>query len=219
MNDKTINKLILIQENIKKLNIKNETLPQIICISKTFGLSKISPLIDYGHIHFGENKVQEAEQKWFDVKNKNKNIKLHMVGRLQTNKVKKAVQIFDFIHSVDSKKLAENLKKREEEINKKLSYFIQINLGNESQKGGINKNETEDFLIYCKKDLKINIIGLMAIPPNDQNPERHFKKISDLNRQFNFRNLSIGMSNDYLPAIKYGASHVRIGSAIFGSRN
>ena len=145
MNDKTINKLILIQENIKKLNIKNENPPQIICISKTFALSKISPLIDYGHIHFGENKVQEAEQKWLDVKNKNKKIKLHMVGRLQTNKVKKAVQIFDFIHSVDSQKLAENLKKREEEINKKLSYFIQINLGNESQKGGIKKMKLKIF--------------------------------------------------------------------------
>ena len=218
MSDKTINKLILIQENIKKLNIKNETLPQIICVSKTFGLSKISPLIDYGHIHFGENKVQEAEQKWFDVKNKNKNIKLHMVGRLQTNKVKKAVQIFDFIHSVDSQKLAENLKKREEEINKKLSYFIQINLGNESQKGGINKNETEDFLIYCKRDLKINIIGLMAIPPFNQSPEKHFREISALNSKLGLKHLSLGMSNDYTLALKYQSTFVRIGSAIFGER-
>ena len=218
MNDKTINKLILIQENIKKLNIKNEIAPQIICISKTFELSKISPLIDYGHTHFGENKVQEAEQKWFDVKNKNKNIKLHMVGRLQTNKVKKAVQIFDFIHSVDSQKLAENLKKREEEINKKLSYFIQINLGNESQKGGINKNETEDFLIYCKRDLKINIIGLMAIPPFNQSPEKYFSEISALNSELGLKHLSLGMSNDYTLALKYQSTFVRIGSAIFGDR-
>ena len=218
MSDKTINKLILIQENIKKLNIKNETPPQIICISKTFGLSKISPLIDYGHTHFGENKVQEAEQKWLDVKNKNKKIKLHMVGRLQTNKVKKAVQIFDFIHSVDSKKLAENLKKREEEINKKLSYFIQINLGNESQKGGINKNETKDFLIYCKRDLKINIIGLMAIPPFNQSPEKYFSEISALNSELGLKHLSLGMSNDYALALKYQSTFVRIGSAIFGER-
>ncbi len=218
MSDKTINKLILIQENIKKLNIKNETLPQIICISKTFGLSQISPLIDYGHIHFGENKVQEAEQKWLDAKNKNKNIKLHMVGRLQTNKVKKAVQIFDFIHSVDSKKLAETLKKREDEINKKLSYFIQINLGNESQKGGINKNETKDFLIYCKNDLKINVLGLMAIPPFNQSPEKYFSEISDLNSKLGLKHLSLGMSNDYTIALKYQSTFIRIGSAIFGER-
>ena len=218
MNDKTINKLILIQENIKKLNIKNEIAPQIICISKTFELSKISPLIDYGHTHFGENKVQEAEQKWLNVKNKNKKIKLHMVGRLQTNKVKKAVQIFDFIHSVDSQKLAENLKKREEEINKKLSYFIQINLGNESQKGGIKKNETEDFLIYCKRELKINIIGLMAIPPFNQSPEKHFSEISALNTELGLKHLSLGMSNDYDIAVKYQSTFVRVGSAIFGDR-
>ena len=162
--------------------------------------------------------MQEAEQKWLEVKNKNKNIKLHMVGRLQTNKVKKAVQIFDFIHSVDSKKLAETLKKREDEINKKLSYFIQINLGNESQKGGINKSETEDFLIYCKKNLRINVIGLMAIPPFNQSPEKYFSEISDLNSKLGLKHLSLGMSNDYAIALKYQSTFVRIGSAIFGER-
>ena len=141
-----------------------------------------------------------------------------MVGRLQTNKVKKAVQIFDFIHSVDSKKLAETLKKREDEINKKLSYFIQINLGNESQKGGINKNETEDFLIYCKKDLKINVIGLMAIPPNDNNTNKHFKNLSELNYSMGLKELSMGMSSDYMNALKYKATYLRIGSLIFGER-
>tara|TARA_B100001175_G_C19498484_1_gene636705 strand:- start:1121 stop:1789 length:669 start_codon:yes stop_codon:yes gene_type:complete len=218
MNDETINKLILIQDNIKKLNINNDYRTKIICVSKTFPLPKLLPLIDYGHLHFGENKVQEAESKWLETKKNNKSIKLHMVGRLQTNKVKKAVQIFDFIHSVDSKKLAETLKKRESEINKKLSYFIQINLGNETQKGGINKNDAQHFLAYCRDELKINIIGLMAIPPYDENPEKYFIEISNLNSNLGLKDLSLGMSNDYTLATKYKSTYVRIGSAILGQR-
>ena len=151
MNDETINKLISIQENIKKLNVNNANPAQVICVSKTFALSKLLPLIDHGHRNFGENKVQETEEKWSEIKKNKKDIKLHMVGRLQTNKVKKAVKIFDFIHSVDSKKLADSLKKRETEINRKLSYFIQINLGNEVQKGGININEAKRDLFSKSK--------------------------------------------------------------------
>ena len=218
MRDQAINKLISIQENIKNLNIKNDIPAQIICVSKTFPLSKLLPLVNFGHFHFGENKVKEAEEKWSDLKKRNKNLKLHMVGRLQTNKVKKAVQIFDFIHSVDSKKLADNLKKREEEINRKLSYFIQINLGNENQKGGVNREEAESLIIYCKNELKINVIGLMAIPPYDQKPEKYFSEISVLNSSFNLKHLSLGMSNDYSLAIKYKSTFVRIGSAILGQR-
>ena len=218
MNNESINKLILIQENIKKLNIKNDNSTQVICVSKTFPLSKISPLINYGHHHFGENKVQEAVLKWSEIKENKKNIKLHMLGRLQTNKVKKAVQIFDFIHSVDSKKLADSLKKRETEINKKLSYFIQINLGNEYQKGGISKNEAKTFLAYCRDDLKINVIGLMAIPPNDKNPTNYFNDISNLNSNLGLKHLSLGMSNDYKLAVQYKSTYVRIGSAILGER-
>ena len=218
MKDQAINKLISIQENIKNLNIQNDIPAQIVCVSKTFPLSKLLPLVNFGHHHFGENKVQEAEEKWSELKKSNKNLKLHMVGRLQTNKVKKAVQIFDFIHSVDSQKLADNLKKREEEINRKLSYFIQINLGNESQKGGVKREEAESFVIYCKNELKINVIGLMAIPPYDEKPEKYFSEISVLNSSLNLEHLSLGMSNDYNLAIKYKSTFVRIGSAILGER-
>ena len=218
MKDQAINKLISIQENIKNLNIQNDIPAQIVCVSKTFPLSKLLPLVNFGHHHFGENKVQEAEEKWSELKKSNENLKLHMVGRLQTNKVKKAVQIFDFIHSVDSQKLADNLKKREEEINRKLSYFIQINLGNESQKGGVKREEAESFVIYCKNELKINVIGLMAIPPYDEKPEKYFSEISVLNSSLNLEHLSLGMSNDYNLAIKYKSTFVRIGSAILGER-
>ena len=218
MSNETINKLISIQENIKNSNVKNVNPAQVICVSKTFALSKLLPLIDYGHRHFGENKVQEAEAKWSEIKKNKKDIKLHMVGRLQTNKVKKAVKIFDFIHSVDSEKLADSLKKREIEINKKLSYFIQINLGNEVQKGGINKNEAKSFLDYCNGKLDMNVIGLMAIPPFDENPEKYFNDISSLNSKLGLKNLSLGMSNDYNLASKYGSTFIRIGSAILGER-
>ena len=218
MNDKTINKLILIQENIKKLNIKNENPPQIICISKTFALSKISPLIDYGHIHFGENKVQEAEQKWLDVKNKNPNIKLHMVGRLQTNKVKLAVKLFDYIHSVDSEKLAKKISDEQQKQNKKVKVFIQINIGNEEQKSGVNKLSAVSLYSYCKTH-NLQVIGLMCIPPLNKPNEIFFKEMSELNKKLNFKELSMGMSSDYLNAIKNSATYVRIGSNIFGPRN
>ena len=188
-------------------------------MSKTFDYDHIRPLVDFGHKHFGENKVQEAEKKWKSLKVTNNDIKLHMIGRLQTNKAKKAVELFDYIHSVDNEKLANELSKRQKEKDRNLGYFIQINLGSEEQKGGIEISELKNFNNYCVNELNLTVLGLMAIPPNDKNPDGHFKRISELNKQFNFRYLSIGMSNDYLKAIEYGASHVRIGSAIFGSRS
>ena len=202
-----------IRNNLPQIDVK------VIAVSKTFSLDHIMPLVNYGHKHFGENKVQEAEKKWKELKKTINNLSLHMIGRLQSNKAKKAVEIFDYIHSLDSEKLAKELSKRQKEKDKNLGYFIQINLGSEEQKGGIEINNLKNFNDYCVKELNLSVLGLMAIPPNDKNPERHFKRISELNKQFNFQHLSIGMSNDYLQAINYGATHVRIGSAIFGSRD
>tara|TARA_B100000579_G_C22746062_1_gene811573 strand:- start:189 stop:821 length:633 start_codon:yes stop_codon:yes gene_type:complete len=191
---------------------------EIIAVSKTFTLDHIKPLIKHGHKHFGENKVQEAEKKWKNIKSSN-NIKLHMIGSLQSNKAKKAIELFDYIHSLDSEKLAKELDTREKQLKKKLSYFIQVNLGSEEQKGGIEIDNLDNFLKFVTKETSLSVIGLMAIPPNDTNYERYFSQISDLNKKFGFNQLSIGMSNDYMTAIKYGASFVRIGSAIFGPRS
>ncbi len=191
---------------------------EIIAVSKTFTLDHIKPLIQHGHKHFGENKVQEAEKKWKNIKSSN-NIKLHMIGSLQSNKAKKAIELFDYIHSLDSEKLAKELDKREKQLKKKLSYFIQVNLGSEEQKGGIEIDNLENFFKFVTKETSLSVIGLMAIPPNDTNYEKYFSQISDLNKKFEFNQLSIGMSNDYMTAIKYGSSFVRIGSAIFGPRS
>tara|TARA_B100000886_G_scaffold69227_1_gene43756 strand:- start:548 stop:1195 length:648 start_codon:yes stop_codon:yes gene_type:complete len=206
-----------IKQEIKDNSLQNEI--EVIAVSKTFSIEHIMPLVEHGHKHFGENKVQEAEKKWKELKKSNNDINLHMIGRLQSNKAKKAVELFDFVHSLDSEKLANELSKRQKEKDRNLGYFIQINLGSEEQKGGIEISELKNFNNYCVNELNLTVLGLMAIPPNDKNPDKHFKRISELNKQFNFRYLSIGMSNDYLKAIKYGASHVRIGSAIFGSRS
>ena len=206
-----------IKQEIKNSSEKNST--EIIAVSKTFPIEHIVPLIEHGHCHFGENKVQEAEKKWQGFKNSKNNLKLHMIGRLQSNKAKKAVEIFDYIHSLDSEKLAKELSKRQKEKGKNLKYFIQINLGSEEQKGGVELNDLKSFNEYCIKELNLSVLGLMAIPPNDNDTENHFKRISELNKQFNFQQLSIGMSNDYLQAIRYGATYVRVGSAIFGPRS
>ena len=192
---------------------------RIIAVSKTYPIEYIMPLVDYGHRHFGENKVQEAEKKWKKTKETVGDLKLHMIGRLQSNKAKKAVELFDYIHSLDSEKLAKELSKRQKDKGRNLSYFIQINLGSEEQKGGIEISELKEFYAYCINELNLSILGLMAIPPNDSNAQVYFRKISTLNKDYNLSQLSIGMSNDYLEAIKYGASFVRIGSAIFGSRD
>ena len=206
-----------IQSNISKIDNSNGL--KIIAISKTFSLKHIMPLIELGHNHFGENKVQEAATKWSQIKKEKKNLRLHMVGKLQSNKAKKAVEIFDYIHSLESQKLADILSKCQSEINKSINYFIQVNIGSESQKAGIQYNEVDQFYTYCTKEKKMNIIGLMAIPPNDENTEKYFKSLSELNSSLGLKELSMGMSSDYMKAINYKATYLRIGSAIFGERS
>jgi hypothetical protein len=206
-----------IKSNISKIDNANSL--KIIAISKTFSLNHIMPLIELGHNHFGENKVQEADAKWNQIKKEKNNLQLHMVGKLQSNKAKKAVEIFDYIHSLDSQKLADVLSKCQNEINKSINYFIQVNIGNESQKAGIQYNEVDEFYNYCTREKKMNIIGLMAIPPNDDNVEKYFKSLSELNSSLGLKELSMGMSSDYMKAINYKATYLRIGSAIFGERS
>jgi len=192
--------------------------PKIIAVSKTFKIEKILPLIEYGHVDYGENKVQEALDKWLEIKLKNQNIKLHLIGKLQTNKVKHAVKIFDYIHSVDSMKLATKIADEQLKQNKNLKLFIQVNIGNEEQKSGIKVDHIQDLIIFSKK-LKLNIIGLMCIPPVNEEPDKYFKEINILNKKFNLPELSMGMSADYLKAIENFSTYLRIGSSIFGSRN
>ena len=217
MINETINKLKIIQENLK--NLSNSSKPHIICVSKTFPLSKLEPLINFGHCHFGENKVQEAEIKWSQIVKINKNLKIHMVGKLQSNKAKKAINIFNFIHSLDNSKLADVCKKSEDELNKKISYFIQVNIGNESQKSGVLMKDVKSFLKYCSVENKLNIIGLMVLPPNDTNTEKYFEDISKLNSELGLKDLSMGMSTDYKIAAKHKSTYLRIGSAILGPRS
>ena len=205
-----------IKSNISKIN--NNSSVKVVAVSKTFPLSHIMPLINYGHDHYGENKVQEADIKWRDIKKERKNLKLHLIGKLQSNKVKRAVQIFDYIHSLDSQKLADVLSKSQNEINKSINYFIQVNIGNEHQKSGIPYNEVDSFYNYCTKEKKMNVLGLMAIPPNDNNTEKYFKSLSELNASLALKELSMGMSSDYMIAIKHKATYLRIGSLIFGER-
>ena len=181
-------------------------------------MEHIQPLIKYGHTHFGENKVQEAIAKWSGNIKENNNIALHMVGKLQTNKAKDAVKIFDFIHSLDNKRLADSLAKHQTSLKKNLKYFIQVNIGNEIQKSGIPVGELDPFYNYCKNEINLNVIGLMVIPPNDNNPEKYFKSLNELNKSLALNDLSMGMSADYLEAVKNGANFVRVGSSIFGER-
>ena len=216
----TVKNLLDIENNIKlhlnKLNINNKT--KIIAVSKTFKIDKISPLIEYGHTDFGENKVQEAVEKWTDIKKTNSRVKLHMIGKLQTNKVKYAIKIFDYIHSVDSEKLAKKIADEQNKINKKIKVFLQINIGEEDQKSGINKDEANQMVAYCK-EIGLDLIGLMCIPPAKVNPNNYFKEMNKLNKSFGFEELSMGMSSDYLIAAKHFATYVRVGSSIFGHRN
>ena len=212
----TIKNLIYIEDLIKS-KVNHDKLPKIIAVSKTFPIENILPLIDHGHLHYGENKVQEALDKWTDIKNKNHNIQLHLIGRLQTNKVKFALRIFDYIHSLDSEKLANKLADEQEKQKKKPKIFIQVNIGNEEQKSGINKEKLGDFYKFCK-NLNLDIVGTMCIPPNDGNTKKYFSEMSDINQELNLKDLSMGMSGDYLDAIKNKATYVRVGSKIFGSR-
>ena len=204
-----------IKSNIDSL--KSDKSVNIIAVSKTFSMQYIQPLINYGHLHFGENKVQEAQAKWNEIK-KNTNIKLHMIGKLQSNKAKDAVKLFDYIHSLDNQKLADVLAKSQSNLNRKLKYFIQVNIGNELQKSGIPVNELDSFYNYCTQEKKLEIVGLMVIPPNDKKTNKYFKSLNELNNSLALSHLSMGMSADYTDAVNCGATFVRIGSSIFGTR-
>ena len=217
-----VERLIAIRSEIKELLIKNNSQNKdlnIIIVCKTFSMDKILPLIETGHVHFGENKVQEAELKWKEIKKKHLNVKLHMVGKLQTNKVKTALKIFDYIHSVDNYKLAEKIVKYEKELNKKIKTFVQVNIGEESQKNGINPKNINQFVNYCRNNLSLNIIGLMCLPPINENPEKYFLYLNQLRNQADLCHLSMGMSNDYQIATQCGSTFLRIGSKILGERN
>jgi len=204
-------------EVLIKSNVNHDRLPKIIAVSKTFPIENILPLVEYGHIHYGENKVQEALDKWSDIKSQNDRIKLHLIGKLQTNKVKFALKIFDYIHSLDSEKLANKIADEQAKQGKKPKIFIQVNIGDEEQKSGINKERLDDFYKFCK-NLNLDIIGTMCIPPNDDNTKKYFSEMNVINQELNFQELSMGMSADYLEAIKNNATYVRVGSKIFGSR-
>ena len=216
----TVKNLLKIEENVKKYlstNIKTSKYPKVIAVSKTFKIDHIKPLINHGHLDFGENKVQEANEKWSEIKEEKQDIKLHLIGRLQSNKVKIAVKIFDYIHSLDSKKLADRISNYQKEFNKDIKIFIQVNIGKEEQKSGIKENELNEFYEYCK-NLKLNIIGLMCIPPFDEDSSKYFIHMKKLNEKFGFKELSMGMSADYLKAIENKSTFVRIGTDIFGRR-
>ena len=213
----TVKNLIYIEELIKS-KANDDELAKVIAVSKTFPIENILPLIEHGHLHYGENKVQEALDKWADIKLKNNAIKLHLIGRLQTNKVKFALRIFDYIHSLDSEKLAIKISEEQIKQEKKPRIFIQVNIGNEDQKSGISKDNIVDFYKFCK-NLNLDIIGTMCIPPNDGNIEKYFSEMNKINQELNFKELSMGMSGDYLEAIKSNATYIRVGSKIFGNRS
>jgi len=204
-----------IKENQEKTNNKNNI--KIIAVSKTFEISHINPLIDYGHTDFGENKVQEAIEKWSDIKHKNQKLSLHLVGKLQSNKTKLALKIFDYIHSLDSEKLANKISEEQKKIDKKPKLFIQVNIGNEDQKSGVNPNKLKSFYKYCL-DKNLDVIGTMCLPPISEDPEKYFMRMNYLNKDLGLKELSMGMSADYIPAIENNATYIRVGSKIFGER-
>jgi PLP dependent protein len=203
----------------KITSLKPDKQVNIIAVSKTFSFDCIKPLVDHGHLHYGENKVQEALVKWSEIKKINQNLKLHMIGKLQSNKAKDAVKLFDYIHSIDNQKLADALAKHQTNLNKNLEYFIQVNIGNEIQKSGIPVDQLDAFYNYCTNEINLKIIGLMVIPPVEQNVEKYFKSLTLLNKSLALKNLSMGMSSDYIEAVKHGSNFVRIGSSIFGPRS
>ena len=206
-----------INELINKKQLK--TNPKIIAITKTFSINEIAPLIQIGHIHFGENKIQEAEEKWINEKHKHKNLQLHMVGKLQTNKAKKAVKLFDYIHSLDNAKLADKICQYQKELNKKIKIFIQLNVGEETQKSGILLKDLMNFHNYCIKDLSLNIVGLMCLPPTNTETKKYFEMLNDAGKKLNLPELSMGMSTDYQQAVLCGSTYLRLGTVIFGERN
>ena len=209
----SVNNLVSIK---KEIQLKNDNI-KIIAVSKTFPIENILPLIEFGHIDYGENKVKEALDKWTNIKNENKSVKLHLIGKLQTNKVKLALGIFDYIHSLDSEKLAIKISEEQIKQEKKPKIFIQVNIGDEDQKSGLSKEKLGEFYKFCK-NLNLDIIGTMCIPPVDQNPKKYFTEMNKINQELNFKELSMGMSSDYLEAIQNNATFIRVGSKIFGSR-
>ena len=217
----SVRNLKSVLNNVKEIANKKQlkTIPQIIAVTKTFPFSVISPLIEIGHIHFGENKIQEAESKWLDVKNKYKNLQLHMVGKLQSNKAKKAVILFDYIHSLDNTKLATKLSQYEKELGKKTKLFIQVNIAEERQKSGVLLNDLNRFYNLCTKELSLNIIGLMCMPPINSDSNKYFQILKKASEKLNLTNLSMGMSADYGQAILSGSTYLRLGTAIFGARS
>ena len=217
----TLEKLSRVKNKVNEIISKKQlkTKPKIVVVTKTFPLNKIIPLLENGHIHYGENKIQEAENKWIDTKNRYKNLQLHMIGKLQTNKAKKAVKLFDYIHSLDDDRLALKLSHHEKELNKKVKLFIQVNLAEEPQKSGIMFNDLNNFYNYCTKDLSLNVIGLMCMPPVDSNSQEYFKKLKKAAQQLNLEDLSMGMSSDYEQAILSGSTYLRLGTTILGERN
>jgi len=215
---KIIDNLECIKNKLKQLKFETHQIPKIIAVSKTFSADNILPLVEYGHDHFGENKVQEALEKWPKIKENFSNIKLHMLGKIQSNKVKYLLPVFDYLHSLDNIKVAEKISLEEEKKNKKIKIFIQINIGNEFQKGGINIDDLNDFYLTCTKRFNLNIVGLMCLPPSLKDPKKYFMLLNDVSKKFNLKDLSMGMSNDYMEAAECGASYLRIGSKIFGER-
>ena len=214
MDHKTIKNLNIISSEIDLKKKKTK----IIAVSKTFPLNSILPLVNYGHIHYGENKVQEAVQKWGPIKNNYKHVKLHLIGKLQTNKVKFVLPLFDYIHSLDNLKLAEKIAIEQSQKKFKPLIFIQVNIGREIQKGGVDIKNLQEFVNICKKNYDLNIIGLMCIPPNDNKSSKYFEEMKSLNEKYGFKELSMGMSSDYMDAIENGSSFIRVGSKIFGER-
>ena len=216
---KIVQNLIDIENRLKSSlgDVDQGSLPKIIAVSKTFKMDKISPLVEHGHLHFGENKVQEAIDKWTEIKVSKPNIQLHMIGKLQTNKVKFAVKLFDYIHSVDSEKLAKKIADELLKVKRKIKIFIQVNIGDETQKSGINIDETNNLVVFCKK-LNLNVVGFMCIPPSDIDPSIYFEEMDKINKINNFKELSMGMSSGYIKAAQHNSTYLRIGSNIFGQR-
>ena len=217
----TLEKLSRVKNKVSEIISKKQlkTNPKIVVVTKAFPLNNIIPLLENGHTHYGENKIQEAENKWIDIKNRYKDLQLHMVGKLQSNKAKKAIKLFDYIHSLDNDKLALKLSHHEKELNKKVKLFIQVNLAEEPQKSGIMFNDLNNFYNYCTKDLSLNVIGLMCMPPVDSNSQEYFKKLKKAAEQLNLEDLSMGMSSDYEQAILSGSTYLRLGTTILGERN
>jgi len=218
---KSSQKLTLIKNKVNEIIHEKQlkTNPKIIVVTKTFALEKITPLIESGHIHFGENKIQEAENKWYEVKKRFSNLKLHMIGKLQSNKAKKAIKIFDYIHSLDNAKLASKIFQYEKELNKKIKLFIQVNLADETQKSGILLNDLNNFYHYCTKELSLNVIGLMCLPPLESNSQEYFKILKNVATKLNLNDLSMGMSSDFEQAVINGSTYLRLGTIILGTRS